>query len=82
MEMDSKQFSKMCKDSGLSSGPADSVIVDLSFTKAKRKGRLRLMFEDFLVALAVLAAEKKISGSFYTCCFILLGNCIPRLIHS
>ncbi|KAH7624796.1 hypothetical protein Ndes2526B_g00163 [Nannochloris sp. 'desiccata'] len=59
MEMDSKQFLKLCKDSGLATCPATSVSVDLCFAKAKARGARRLAFADFLVALALLAQEKK-----------------------
>ena len=59
MEMDSKQFLKLCKDSGLVTTPATSVAADLCFTKAKARGARRLAFADFLVALALLAQEKK-----------------------
>ena len=60
MQMDGKQFSKLCKDCGVARGSQDSVKVDLCFTKAKTKGR-RLFFEDFLVALALLAGEKNMT---------------------
>jgi len=59
MEMDSKQFLKLCKDSGLATTPATSVAVDLCFAKAKARGARRLAFADFLVALALLAQEKR-----------------------
>jgi hypothetical protein len=59
MEMDSKQFLKLCKDSGLVTNPATSVAADLCFAKAKARGSRRLAFSDFLVALALFAQEKK-----------------------
>ncbi len=59
MEMDSKQFLKLCKDSGLVTNPATAVAADLCFAKAKSRGARRLSFADFLVALALLAQEKK-----------------------
>jgi p25-alpha len=60
MEMDSKQFLKLCKDSGLmTTTPATpTAAVDLCFAKAKARGARRLAFADFLVALALLAQEK------------------------
>ena len=65
MELDSKQFAKLCKDAGLvGGGPRDATpaAVDLCFAKARAKGARRLAFGDFLVALALLAAEKHASG--------------------
>jgi hypothetical protein len=59
MEMDSKQFLKLCKDSNLATTPATFVAVDLCFAKAKARGARRLKFADFLVALALVAQEKK-----------------------
>lgn len=60
MPMDSKQFSKLCRESGLCQGAHDGVKIDLIFTKALTSKARRLMFEDFLVALSMLAVEKKI----------------------
>jgi hypothetical protein len=57
MELDGKQFSKLCRDSGLSRGPKESVKVDLCFAKARSNKGRKLLFEDFLVALALLASE-------------------------
>ena len=59
--MDSKQFMKLCKDSGLVDTTSTSTAVDLAFTKARAKGTRRLSFADFLVALALLAQEKGVS---------------------
>eukprot|EP00204_Picochlorum_oklahomense_P000638 CAMPEP_0118799868 /NCGR_PEP_ID=MMETSP1161-20130426/1944_1 /TAXON_ID=249345 /ORGANISM="Picochlorum oklahomensis, Strain CCMP2329" /LENGTH=482 /DNA_ID=CAMNT_0006727625 /DNA_START=62 /DNA_END=1513 /DNA_ORIENTATION=+ len=59
MPMDSKQFSKLCRESGLCQGAHDGVKIDLIFTKALTSKARRLMFEDFLVALSMLAVEKK-----------------------
>lgn len=56
-EMDSKQFAKICKDSGLSKCSADYAAVDLAFAKARSKKGRRLCFADFLVALALLAGD-------------------------
>lgn len=60
MPMDSKQFSKLCRESGLCQGTHDGVKIDLIFTKALTSKARRLMFEDFLVALSMLAVEKNI----------------------
>lgn len=57
MELDGKQFAKLCRDSGLSRGPKESVKVDLCFAKARSTRGRKLLFEDFLVALALLASE-------------------------
>eukprot|EP00890_Picochlorum_soloecismus_P001496 jgi/Picsp_1/2347/NSC_05810-R1_p25-alpha family protein len=57
MELDGKQFSKLCRDAGLSRGPKESVKVDLCFAKARSNKGRKLLFEDFLVALALLACE-------------------------
>ena len=57
MELDGKQFSKLCRDAGLSRGPKESVKVDLCFAKARSNKGRKLFFEDFLVALALLATE-------------------------
>eukprot|EP00889_Picochlorum_renovo_P000933 jgi/Picre1/27963/NNA_000924.t1 len=45
--------------SGLCQGAHDGVKIDLIFTKALTSKARRLMFEDFLVALSMLAVEKK-----------------------
>lgn len=59
-EMDSLQFAKLCRDSGLvggaTAGPGPEV--DLAFTKARARGARRLGFGEFLTALALLAQEQ------------------------
>ena len=58
MEMDSKQFMKLCRDAGLVTSPATAVAADLCFAKAKSRGTRRISYADFLVALALLAQEQ------------------------
>lgn len=58
MPMDSKQFCKLCRECGLISKKINSVKIDLIFTKARSSKRLSLHFEDFLVALSMIAGEE------------------------
>ena len=60
-EMDSKQFAKLCKESGVSKRNSDTVAVDLAFAKARSGKSRRLSFADFLVAVALLAQDLKIA---------------------
>jgi hypothetical protein len=59
-EMDSKQFAKLCRESGISRGPVDSPAVDLAFAKVRVAGRRRLSFAEFLTALELLAKDRKL----------------------
>jgi hypothetical protein len=60
MQMDSKQFMKLCRDSGLVDSPSTAVAADLCFAKAKPRGARRIVFADFLVTLALLAQERNV----------------------
>lgn len=61
VEMDSKQFVKLCKECGLSKTPSHMAAVDLAFAKAKAtltRSSRRLNFPQFLKALTFLAKDK------------------------
>ena len=63
MQLESRQFMKLCRESGLCTGPASAAAVDLCFTKAKQRNVRKLGFSEFLVALAMLAQEKGLPES-------------------
>lgn len=63
MEMDSKQFMKLCKECRLCTGMASAAAVDLCFAKAKQRNARKIGFSEFLVALAMLAQEKGLPES-------------------
>ena len=58
MSMSDQQFGKLCRECGITSKAMPPVKVDLIFAKAKKTGRNSLMFEDFLVALSMIASEQ------------------------
>lgn len=62
LEMDSKQFVKLCKECGLSKSPSHMAAVDLAYAKAKstRSTSRRLNFSQFLKALSLLAQDRGI----------------------
>ena len=65
VELDSKQFAKLCRDAGLLRKGATTASADLCFAKARREhspaGARRVTFAGFLAALALLAREKGVS---------------------
>ena len=63
LPMDSKQFCKLCRECGLTSKKINSVKIDLIFTKARSSKQLSLHFEDFLVALSMIAGEEGVDES-------------------
>ena len=60
-EMDSSKFAKLCKECRLldkkTLTPTD---VDLIFTRSKPKGKRKISFEEFKVALGMIAAKKEV----------------------
>lgn len=58
-EMESKNFFKLCKDSGLIDRGFTQTDCDLIFTKVKTKGARKMVFSEFLNALDHVAAKKK-----------------------
>jgi Ca2+-binding EF-hand superfamily protein len=61
LEMDSKQFVKLCKECGLSKSPSHMAAVDLAYAKAKStRSSRRLNFSQFLKALSLLAQDRGI----------------------
>lgn len=57
MAMSAQQFAKLCRECDVTGTIVPSVKVDLAFAKAKKPKKNCLMFEDFLVALAILASD-------------------------
>ncbi|KAL4440442.1 hypothetical protein ABPG75_003443 [Micractinium tetrahymenae] len=59
LEMDSKQFAKLCRDAGLLDSRLTATAADLAFVaKAKPLGARRIGFKQFLEAMEQLAVEK------------------------
>ena len=55
--MSDQQFAKLCRECGIEGKNLPLVRIDLIFAKAKRPGKNSLMFDDFLVALSMIASE-------------------------
>ena len=62
MQISSQQFSKLCRDAGLTGGRLTPAAVDLCFAKAKARGARKLGFDAFLDALALVAQAKGAEG--------------------
>eukprot|EP00200_Dunaliella_tertiolecta_P003493 CAMPEP_0202342964 /NCGR_PEP_ID=MMETSP1126-20121109/3300_1 /ASSEMBLY_ACC=CAM_ASM_000457 /TAXON_ID=3047 /ORGANISM="Dunaliella tertiolecta, Strain CCMP1320" /LENGTH=150 /DNA_ID=CAMNT_0048933989 /DNA_START=230 /DNA_END=682 /DNA_ORIENTATION=- len=60
-EMESKNFFKCIKDSGLIDKALTQTDCDLIFTKVKTKGARKINFAEFCAALEHVAAKKKVS---------------------
>lgn len=57
-EMDNKNFTKLCRETGLVSGPRDRTNPDIVFAQVKPKGGRKINFQEFVRALAIIAHEK------------------------
>lgn len=57
MSMSDQQFTKLCRECGIATRNMPLVKMDLIFAKAKKAGKNSLLFEDFLVALSMIASE-------------------------
>lgn len=58
MAMSDQQFSKLCRECGLINKTMPLVKIDVIFARAKKPRTTCLMFEDFLVALSIIASEQ------------------------
>ncbi|GBF93441.1 hypothetical protein Rsub_06574 [Raphidocelis subcapitata] len=58
VEIEGKNFIKLCKDCKLMSKALTTTDIDLIFTKAKTKGARKVSFEQFMSALDAIAAKK------------------------
>mmetsp|Transcript_29164 Transcript_29164/g.82238 ORF Transcript_29164/g.82238 Transcript_29164/m.82238 type:complete len:896 (-) Transcript_29164:675-3362(-) len=61
VEMDGSHFSKFCRDCRLVGKDLSSTEVDLLFARVKTKGQRRIVYEEFVEALTLLADKKKMS---------------------
>lgn len=60
-DMEGKQFTKLCKDSGLIKGNFTATEADIVFTKAKSKGQRRIPFYQFEDAVRLIAEKKGVA---------------------
>lgn len=60
-DMDSRTFTKLCKDASLIDKKTTAADVDLIFTKCKGKGAKRLSGTDFECAMEELAKRKQVT---------------------
>jgi hypothetical protein len=58
VDLDSFRFSKLCKDSGLVRGALNPQYVDIVFSRAKAHDSRRLGFEEFVLALDMIAEKR------------------------
>merc|ERR1712232_191347 len=65
IEMDGREFAKMCKDSGLLNKKVTSTGVDIAFSKVKGIGMRKIGYNQFVQAINTLADEQGTSRTKY-----------------
>merc|ERR1712232_1139084 len=65
IEMDGREFVKMCKDSGLLNKRVTSTSADIAFSKVKGLGQRKIGYNQFIQAINTLADEQGVSRTKY-----------------
>lgn len=83
VEMEGKNFIKLCKDCKLMSKALTTTDIDLIFTKVKTKGARKIPFDQFVNAVDAIAAKKVREQQAVAAVGVTVGYCSWKrvLVH-